>query len=49
MTGKCQASDIPANNPMAFSRAVMDEMSLPPLFPVGGSVGGGGSGQWLQM
>ena len=26
----------------AFSRAVMDEKSLSPLFPVGG-------GQWLQM
>ena len=26
----------------AFSRAVIDEKSLPPLFPVGG--GGGGSG-----
>ena len=30
----------------AFSRAVMDEKSLSPLFPVGG---GGGGGQWLQM
>ena len=30
----------------AFSRAVMDEKSLSPLFPVGG-VGGGR--QWLQM
>ena len=30
----------------AFSRALMDENSLSPLFPVGG-VGGGG--QWLQM
>ena len=30
----------------AFSRAVTDKMSLPPLFPV---VGGVGSGQWLQM
>ena len=27
----------------AFSRAVMDEKSLSPLFPVGGG------GQWLQM
>ena len=32
----------------AFSRAVMDEKSLSPLFPVGGG-GGGGGGQWLQM
>ena len=30
----------------AFSRAVMDEKSLSPLFPIGG---GGGGGQWLQM
>ena len=30
----------------AFSRAVMDEKSLSPLFPVGG---GGGRVQWLQM
>ena len=35
---------------MAFSRAVMDEKSLPPLFPVDGARGvGGGRGQWLQM
>ena len=27
--------------PLAFSRAVMDENSLPPLFPVGGAWGGG--------
>ena len=31
----------------AFSRALMDETSLSPLFPVGG--GGGGGEQWLQM
>ena len=31
-----------------FSRAVMDEKSLSPLFPVGGGGGGGGSGyKWL--
>ena len=34
----------------AFSRAVMDERSLSPLFSVGVGWGGGrGSGQWLQM
>ena len=34
----------------AFSRAVMDEKSLSPLFSVGVCVcGGGGEGQWLQM
>ena len=26
---------------MAFRRAVMDEKSLPPMFPVGGAWGGG--------
>ena len=31
----------------AFSRAVMDEKSLSPLFPVGG--GDRGGGQWLQV
>ena len=31
----------------AFSRAVMDERSLSPLFSIGG--GGVGWGQWLQM
>ena len=30
----------------AFSRALMDENSLSPLFPVGG---GGRGGQWIQM
>ena len=29
---------------MAFSRALVDEKSLPPLFPVGGAVAGGGGG-----
>ena len=35
----------------AFSRALMDEKSLSPLFPVasGGGGGGGRAGQWLQM
>ena len=28
----------------AFSRALMDEKSLSPLFPVGGGPGGGGRG-----
>ena len=55
MPGKCQAceftiiksgamtlSRFPQCN--AFNRALMDEKSLPPLFPVGG-----GGGQWLQM
>ena len=31
----------------AFSRALMDEKLLSPLFPIGG--GGGGQAQWLQM
>ena len=33
----------------AISRAVMDEKSLSPLFPVMGVGGWGGQGQWLQM
>ena len=33
----------------AFSRALMAEKLLSPLFPVGVCVGGGGRGQWLQM
>ena len=33
----------------AFSRALMDEKSLSPLFPIGMCVCvGGGGGQWLQ-
>ena len=40
----------PSRSPQyrAFSRAVMDEKSLSPLFPVGAGEGGG-RGQWLQM
>ena len=33
----------------AFNRAVIDEKTLSPLFPVGGGGGSGRGVQWLQL